>query len=114
VREKKRVLGREIGDIFVLLVLHRRGLFERSEEEIQSTRSLLLLLLLFFFAISSLFELRERETNDDDDDDDEYERPIPKRLRWWSPRSAKFCAFIRQKNATKARIERIRIVLCLT
>jgi len=47
-REKKRVLGREIGDIFVLLVLHRRGLFERSEEEIQSTRSL----LFFFFSFS--------------------------------------------------------------
>jgi len=47
-REKKRVLGREIGDIFVLLVLHRRGFFERSEEEIQSTRSL----LFFFFSFS--------------------------------------------------------------
>jgi len=45
---KEEVLGREIGDIFVLLVLHRRGFFERSEEEIQSTRSL----LFFFFSFS--------------------------------------------------------------
>jgi len=80
---ERREKGRDLGGGYICSSYSSSS--EGLSREIQPTLSSLSLLFFFFFssffAISSLLNCER--------DDDEYERPIPNRLWWWSPRSAK-------------------------